>query len=305
MGYSLTVSKTVAIVRGSERLRGSEIRGGNMTRVADGPRIDDVTLAVSATGAASVTRVADGSRIDVVIPALDEEAAVGQVVEAVLRTGVREVVVVDNGSTDGTAAAARAAGARVVYEARRGYGSACLAGIASLQPDGDVVVFLDADWSDDPAMLPVIVEPITDGEADFVVGSRALGAAEPGALTLPQRLGNAIAARWLRLRFGLPATDLGPFRAIARPALERLGMRDRGYGWTVEMQIKAARAGLRYREVPVPYRRRIGRSKISGTVRGVLGASWKIIGLLIRYDLWEGRPRRSRGDAPRQPSEIA
>ncbi|MFW5926050.1 MAG: glycosyltransferase family 2 protein [Myxococcota bacterium] len=224
--------------------------------------------------------------IDVVIPALDEAASIGGVVSAVLRQSpVRSVVVVDNGSSDGTAEVARSAGARVVAEPRRGYGAACLAGIAALPDDTDVVVFLDADASDDPSELPAVIAPILRDEADLVVGSRPLGRVERGALTLPQRVGNRIASTWLRRRFGMHATDLGPFRAIRASALAGLSMRDRDYGWTVEMQIKAARSGLRYAEVPVSYRRRIGRSKVSGTLRGVVGASTKILGLLASYDL--------------------
>jgi glycosyltransferase involved in cell wall biosynthesis len=223
--------------------------------------------------------------VDVVIPALDEADAVAAVVRAVPRPPVATVVVVDNGSTDGTAEAARRAGALVVREPRRGYGAACLAGLRALPPAGGVVVFLDADGSDDPALVPALCRPIVEGRADLVVGSRARGHVEPGALTVAQRLGNALAARWLRARFGLAATDLGPFRAIRRASLETLGMTERGYGWTVEMQIKAARAGLRYLEVPVPYRRRTGRSKISGTVRGTVGASARILALLVRHDL--------------------
>lgn len=229
-------------------------------------------------------------RVDVIIPALNEARSIGEVVRALPRPLVRSVIVVDNGSTDGTAERARDAGAEVVVEPHRGYGSACLSGIRSLPPDTDVVVFLDADGSDDPSVLPRLVEPIVTGRADFVVGSRALGNAEPGALTVQQRVGNAVAARWLRLRFGLPATDLGPFRAIRRSCLEELSMADRNYGWTVEMQLKAARKGLRYTEVPVPYRRRReGASKVAGTVRGTLGATFKILGLLAWHDLV--RPR--------------
>lgn len=228
---------------------------------------------------------------DVIIPALDEAASIADVVQAIPRPTVRKVLVVDNGSTDGTAAAARAAGAEVVPEPRRGYGAACLAGLRALPPDTELVVFLDGDGSDDPRLLPEIVRPIAEGAADFVVGARASDRAEEGSLTIQQRLGNSIAARWLRARFGLPATDLGPFRAIRRSSLDALGMSDRGYGWTVEMQIKAARKGLRYAEVPVPYRRRKGRSKISGTFRGALGAGLKILGLLFWYDLLaRGRP---------------
>lgn len=223
--------------------------------------------------------------VDVIIPALNEERAVGDVVRSLSRAIVREVIVVDNGSTDRTSTVAQQAGARVVTEPKRGYGAACLAGIAALQPDNDIVVFVDADGSDDLSILPALLEPIVHDRADLVIGSRTLGIAEPGAITPQQRVGNAIASAWLRTRFGLPATDLGPFRAIRRNALQELGMVDRNYGWTVEMQIKAARKGFRYAEVAAPYRKRVGVSKISGTVRGTLGASFKIIGLLARYDL--------------------
>jgi len=240
--------------------------------------------------------------VDVVIPALDEAASIGDVVGAVRSPLVRVVVVVDNGSVDATATVAARAGAIVIHEARRGYGAACLAGLRALPPDGDVAAFIDADGSDDPARLPALVGPILDDEADLVVGSRVLGPCEAGALTPPQRIGNAIAARWLRVRFGLPATDLGPFRAIRRDRLAALGMTSLAYGWTVEMQIKAARAGLRYREIAVPYRRRrLGASKISGTARGTIGAAVTILGLLARYDRLgirptdEGRPRASIG----------
>lgn len=223
--------------------------------------------------------------VDVIIPALDEALAIVAVVRSVPRPPVRAVYVVDNDSRDATAELARAAGARVVHEPRRGYGSACLAGIDALPPDSDVVVFLDADGSDDASYLPRLIAPIARGEADLVIGSRALGEAERGALTVQQRVGNAIAARWLCARFDLSATDLGPFRAIRRPCLRELAMADTNYGWTVEMQLKAARRGLRYAEVPVPYRRRVGRSKVSGTVRGTLGASFKILGLLLWHDI--------------------
>jgi len=229
-------------------------------------------------------------RVDVVIPALNEAHTIGDVVRGIPRPPVRGVTVVDNGSTDGTAERARHAGADVVVERRRGYGSACLAGLGSLQPDCDVVVFLDADGGDDPSWIPRLLEPIVAGRADLVVGSRTLGDVEPGALAPQQRVGNAIAATWLRVRFRLPATDLGPFRAIRRRSLDELAMADRDYGWTVEMQIKAARKGLRYTEVPVPYRRRrAGTSKVAGTVRGTLGAAFKILGLLAWHDLVKPR----------------
>ena len=229
--------------------------------------------------------------IDVVIPALDEERSIGRVVAAIPHPPVRQVIVVDNGSRDNTAQVAAAAGATVVSESARGYGSACLRGIAALAADCDVVVFLDADGSDDPTKLPRLVAPILAGRADIVIGSRARDA-QPGSLTLPQRVGNVIASGWLRRRFGLPATDLGPFRAIRRDSLRGLNMRDRDYGWTIEMQIKAAKSGLRYQEVAVPYRARVGKSKVSGTVSGVAGATYKIIGWLAYHDFVDRLPTR-------------
>jgi glycosyltransferase involved in cell wall biosynthesis len=232
-------------------------------------------------------------RVAVIIPALDEVASIRSVVESIPRGVIAQVYVVDNGSTDRTAELARQAGAEVVSEPRRGYGSACLAGIAALLPRTEVVVFMDADGSDDPAQLPELIAPIARGEADLVVGSRTLGVAERGALTPQQRFGNALASQWLRLRYGLAATDLGPLRAIRRASLNQLAMSDRDYGWTVEMQIKAARARLRYREIPVRYRRRVGRSKISGTLRGTVLAGAKILFTLARYEF------RTRSPPPR------
>lgn len=232
--------------------------------------------------------------IDVIIPALDEESSVGDAVRALVGR-VRDVVVADNGSRDRTAEMARAAGATVVSEPRRGYGNACLAALAALRPGCDIVVFTDADGSDDPADLERLVAPIIAGEADLVIGSRVRGNLEAGALTPQQRMGNALAATWLRLRFGQPASDLGPFRAISKAALDRLHMSDPNYGWTIEMQIKAARAGMRYSEVPVAYRRRrAGTSKVSGSLRGVAGASVKILGLLAYYDVVQRSPLATR-----------
>ena len=218
------------------------------------------------------------------IPALDEEHALPAVLAAIPRPPVSEIVVVDNGSTDGTARVARAAGATVVHEPRRGYGAACLAGIAALASrPPDVVVFLDADGSDDPAQIPRLVAPILDRSADLVIGSRVMGGAERGALTPVQRFGNRLATTLLRLGFGVRSSDLGPFRAIGWQALRQLGMRDRDYGWTVEMQARAARAGLESAEVAVAgRRRRAGRSKISGTVKGAIGAGAKILWTLAR-----------------------
>jgi glycosyltransferase involved in cell wall biosynthesis len=200
---------------------------------------------------------------------------------------VRRVVVVDNGSRDETAGVARTLGAEVVTEPVAGYGRACLAGLAYMRHEPpDAVAFLDADHSDDPAELAVILAPLVAGGAELVVGSRVLGAREPGALTPVQQLGNALASLLLRVLHGVRATDLGPFRAIRWPSLESLGMRDRDFGWTVEMQARAARAGLAQCEVPVSYRRRRhGRSKIAGTLGGSVRAGWKILATLARVRL--------------------
>jgi glycosyltransferase involved in cell wall biosynthesis len=219
-------------------------------------------------------------RVVAVIPALDEEAAIGQVV-AELPGAVREAIVVDNGSRDRTAELARAAGARVVHEPRRGYGQACLAGIAAA-PDADVFVFLDGDRSDHPAQAVDVLGPILAGEADLVIGSRRLGRSEPGSHPWHARAGTRLCVLLMNALIGTRATDLGPFRAVTAEALRRLEMRDRDFGWTVEMQVKARRRGLRVREVPVDYRRRIGRSKVSGTLAGSVRAGVKILGTIAR-----------------------
>lgn len=197
---------------------------------------------------------------------------------------MRRVVVADNGSRDATARVAREGGAEVVHEPRRGYGAACLRAMAHLADDPpDVVVFLDGDYSDHPEELPSLLAPLERGEADLVLGSRVLGARERGSLTPQQRVGNAVAVLGLRLLHGARYTDLGPFRAVRWSTLKRLGMRDRDYGWTMEMQIRAAQSGVPHAEVPVRYRRRIGDSKVSGTIRGTLGASVKILYVLGRH----------------------
>lgn len=199
---------------------------------------------------------------------------------------MRRIVVADNGSTDRTARVAREGGAEVVFEPERGYGAACLRALAELARDPpDIVVFLDGDHSDHPSELPDVVDPILTGEADLVVGSRVIGAREPGALSMQQQVGNAVACGALRVLYGVRYTDLGPFRAIRWSTLARLGMVDRNFGWTVEMQIKAAKLGVAYAEVPVSYRSRIGKSKVSGTLRGAVGAGAKILWLLGRH-LW-------------------
>ena len=217
----------------------------------------------------------DGAVIAVVIPVLNEEQAIGKVLAAVPRW-VDDVVVVDNGSTDGTARVVRTCGARLVAEPVRGYGAACQAGIRALRAS-DVVVFIDGDFSDRPEEMERLVDPIVGGRADLVIGSRTSGRSEAGALSEQQRFGNWLACRLMRWFWDARYTDLGPFRAIGRAALERLGMSDRGFGWTVEMQIKGLRSGLRVQEVPVSYRRRIGVSKISGTFTGAVQAGFKIV----------------------------
>jgi glycosyltransferase involved in cell wall biosynthesis len=222
--------------------------------------------------------------VDVIIPALNEEPALPRVLREIPSQLVRRIIVADNGSTDRTADVARQEGAEVVYEPERGYGAACLKALAHLAADPpDVVVFLDGDYSDHPDELPSLIDPIASGDADMVIGSRVRGLRERGALSPQQQVGNAIACRALRLLYGVRYTDLGPFRAIRWETLQALGMQDRNYGWTVEMQIKAAQRGIAYREVPVSYRQRIGVSKVSGTVRGSLSAGAKILWLLGRY----------------------
>lgn len=218
-----------------------------------------------------------------VIPALNEERSLGKVLADIPAPYRGRMVVADNGSTDGTVAIARAGGAQVVAEPRRGYGAACLAGLATLiDSPPRAVVFLDGDYSDAPAEMGWVVEPVLRGEADLVIGSRVLGEREPGALAPQARFGNALATRLIRSFFGVRFTDLGPFRAVSWPALERMAMADRDYGWTVEMQVKAAKLGLRCLEVPVSYRKRIGKSKVTGTVRGSVGAGKKILWVIFR-----------------------
>jgi glycosyltransferase involved in cell wall biosynthesis len=219
-----------------------------------------------------------------VVPCLNEAPSIGRVV-AGLRGRVDRVVVVDNGSTDGTGDVARLAGAAVVREEHRGYGYACAAGVRAAE-GATIVVLLDGDAADDPNDLAAIVGPILRDEADLVVGSRVLGSRERGSMTAQQVFGNWLAARIMRLLHGVAVTDLGPFRAIRRERLLRLGMREMTYGWSVEMMVKAARAGYRYREVPVTYRRRIGVSKVGGTLVGGARAGWCILSTTFRYAGW-------------------
>jgi glycosyltransferase involved in cell wall biosynthesis len=221
--------------------------------------------------------------VSVVIPARDEEAGIGRVLRDIPGDVVDEVIVVDNGSVDDTAEVARQHGAAVVREERRGYGQACLAGIRAVDPRAGIVVFLDADYSDDPTELPSLLAPILAGRAEMVIGSRTLGRRERGALAPQARFGNWLATRLIRHIWGVSFTDLGPFRAIRRDTLRAMDMRDTTYGWTVEMQVKAAMVGTPSAETPVRYRRRIGRSKITGTVRGTVGAGVKILGTIGYY----------------------
>ncbi len=230
-------------------------------------------------------------RVTVIIPAYNEQESLPLVLRDLPSVG--QVIVANNASTDRTAEVATEAGATVVDEPRRGYGSACLAGMRKLDQLIDagaaapeIVVFLDADYSDYPDQLPELVAPIFAQQAEFVLGSRILGEREPGAMPPQSVYGNKLACGLMRLLFGAKHTDLGPFRAISYPHLLTLKMSDTNFGWTVEMQIKAAKAKLRTLELPVRYRRRIGTSKISGTVRGTFSAGWKILYTIAKYGFW-------------------
>jgi glycosyltransferase involved in cell wall biosynthesis len=222
--------------------------------------------------------------ISVIIPALNEEEPIAAVVRDCLTTGLAgEVIVVDNGSSDRTAERAQAAGARVVSEPTPGYGRACAAGIGALSPECEVVVFLDGDGSDCPEFMPQLVEPIRRGKQDFVIGSRTRGKREPGSMNFQQVFAGRIAGRLLRLLYGIRYSDMCPFRAIRRSALDKLGMKESTYGWNLEMQMRAARARLRILELPVNHRCRTGgESKVSGTLRGTFVAGIRIIGTLLR-----------------------
>ncbi|MBP8238559.1 MAG: glycosyltransferase family 2 protein [Saprospiraceae bacterium] len=225
------------------------------------------------------------TKIGVIIPAFNEEQSIGLVINAIPEELSKIVVVGNNGSTDQTAAVARKAGAVVADESRKGYGNACLAGMAylkTLETPPEIVVFLDGDFSDFPGEMTNLIRPIAENEVDLVIGSRVLGNRENGALLAHQRFGNWLAVSMLNWLYRYRFTDLGPFRAIRYDRLMQLDMQDRNFGWTVEMQVKAAKHGLKCTEVPVSYRKRVGTSKVSGTIKGSVMAGYKIIGTILR-----------------------
>jgi glycosyltransferase involved in cell wall biosynthesis len=232
-------------------------------------------------------------RVSVVIPTHNEAQAIGRVLADLPRDLVTEVIVVDSNSTDGTPHLAGTMGARVIQEPCRGYGRACLTGLANTQ-NPDVVVFLDGDYSDRPSELPLILAPILEGRADITLGSRFGGTSNRGALPWHQSFGNRLAAGLIRLLYGVKISDLGPFRAGRADVLRALALAEATYGWAVEMIVKGAIAGFRIVEVPVSYHPRIGKSKISGTVKGTLGAAWFILSRIVRYYFGRRKARTPR-----------
>lgn len=224
-------------------------------------------------------------KISVVIPTLNEARAIGEVISAVPQDWVKDIFVVDNGSTDDTANQAALAGARVIHEPRRGYGSACIAG-AKAARNSDIIVFLDGDRSDDPRQMDIITRPVLQDQADLVIGSRMGGMLEKGAMPLHGRIGNRLIVFLLRLLYGVHITDIGSFRAIKTDDLFDLKMEQMTYGWPVEMVVKAARKGLRIQSVPISYRKRIGVSKVTGTIKGTILATYYMFLVPLKY-LWK------------------
>jgi glycosyltransferase involved in cell wall biosynthesis len=240
-------------------------------------------------------RTARRANVSAIIPCLDEEDAIGPCVAAVLAHGLEEVIVVDGQSADRTAERAAAAGAKVVIEPARGYGQAMLTGLAALSPASTVVLFMDGDGSDRPDMIPAVLEPIESGRADFVLGSRLRGEREPGSLGTSQIVAGHLAGLLIRLLYGVRFTDMSPFRAIRRDVLDRLGMTERTFGWNLEMQMRAAAAGLRVVEIPVGQRRRVGGiSKVSGGWQSAALAAWVLMRSFCRL-AWQLRRTRHTG----------
>ncbi len=227
--------------------------------------------------------MSEGTGVALVIPVLDEEATIGDVVRAVPREVVREILVVDGGSRDATVELAKGAGARVVAASRAGYGAACREGADAADASCSIIAFIDGDGSDDPAEISRIVAPVAADEADFVIGSRSRGLREPGSMSAHQLLAGHLAGFAIRSLYGVRYTDMCPLRAISRPALERLGMREMTYGWNLEMQMRAARMGLRIVELPVRHRQRAGgSSKVAGSIKGTLKASGRLATTFVR-----------------------
>lgn len=225
-------------------------------------------------------------RINVIIPAFNEQNAIGLVIDEIPKDLVSEIIVVDNASTDKTFEIVQKHGATALKEPKKGYGNACWTGmeyLKTLEYKPDIVVFLDGDHSDYPEEMPKLIDPILKNEMDLVIGSRNLGNKEKGSMTPQQTFGNWLATSLIKLFYGVKYTDLGPFRAVKYDSLQKINMKDRDYGWTVEMQLKAAKLKMNTTEVPVNYRQRIGVSKVSGTVKGTIGAGYKILYTIFRY----------------------
>jgi len=240
-----------------------------------------------------VVVIANRVRVSVIIPTYNEAQAIGRVLADLPYDLVTEVIVVDSNSNDGTADIAAKMGARVLHEPRRGYGRACLTGLANVNR-AEVIVFLDGDYSDRPSELPILLGPIIDGDADITIGSRLAASAKSGALPWHQSFGNRLAAALIRRWYGVKITDLGPFRAARADVLLALALEEATYGWAVEMILKGAVAGFRVVEVPVSYHPRIGKSKISGTIKGTVAAAWFILSRIVRYYFRHRRNRAAR-----------